>query len=160
MAAQIIPSDTPGAREAGAVAFIDRALSGFYGAHRAEFLADYEAFAQRSRGDRPLRNSRRELRLSRPARQARARDGRPLLRSRPRCMIAECHTTSLPVESNSVSIDPELKDAWGLPAMRATYRDHPHDLATSGRGQPTMTIQALAFRAGEHIAQFAKRGEI
>jgi choline dehydrogenase-like flavoprotein len=31
---------------------------------------------------------------------------------------------------------------------------------TSGRGQPTMTIQALAFRAGEHIAQFAKRGEI
>ena len=31
---------------------------------------------------------------------------------------------------------------------------------TSGRGQPTMTIQALAFRAGEHIAGFAKRGEI
>ena len=33
-------------------------------------------------------------------------------------------------------------------------------LVTSGRGQPTMTIQALAFRAGEHIARFAKRGEI
>ena len=33
-------------------------------------------------------------------------------------------------------------------------------LVTSGRGQPTMTIQALAFRAGEHIAGFAKRGEI
>ena len=33
-------------------------------------------------------------------------------------------------------------------------------LVTSGRGQPTMTIQALAFRAGEHIAHFAKRGEI
>jgi choline dehydrogenase-like flavoprotein len=31
---------------------------------------------------------------------------------------------------------------------------------TSGRGQPTMTIQALAFRAGEHIARFAKRSEI
>jgi choline dehydrogenase-like flavoprotein len=31
---------------------------------------------------------------------------------------------------------------------------------TSGRGQPTMTIQALAFRAGEHIARFARRGEI
>jgi choline dehydrogenase-like flavoprotein len=31
---------------------------------------------------------------------------------------------------------------------------------TSGRGQPTMTIQALAFRAGEHIARFAKQGEI
>jgi choline dehydrogenase-like flavoprotein len=33
-------------------------------------------------------------------------------------------------------------------------------LVTSGRGQPTMTIQALAFRAGEHIAAFARRGEI
>ena len=31
---------------------------------------------------------------------------------------------------------------------------------TSGRGQPTLTIQALAFRAADHIAQFAKRGEI
>jgi choline dehydrogenase-like flavoprotein len=31
---------------------------------------------------------------------------------------------------------------------------------TSGRGQPTMTIQALAFRAAEHIARYAKRGEI
>jgi choline dehydrogenase-like flavoprotein len=31
---------------------------------------------------------------------------------------------------------------------------------TSGRGQPTMTIQALAFRAGEHIAGFARRREI
>jgi choline dehydrogenase-like flavoprotein len=33
-------------------------------------------------------------------------------------------------------------------------------LVTCGRGQPTMTIQALAFRAGEHIAAFAQRGEI
>ncbi|HEY2163729.1 MAG TPA: GMC family oxidoreductase, partial [Gemmatimonadaceae bacterium] len=33
-------------------------------------------------------------------------------------------------------------------------------LVTSGRGQPTMTIQALAFRAGDNIAQFAKRREI
>lgn len=33
-------------------------------------------------------------------------------------------------------------------------------LVTSGRGQPTMTIQALAFRAGDNIAKFAKRGEI
>jgi hypothetical protein len=28
------------------------------------------------------------------------------------------------------------------------------------RGQPTMTIQALAFRAGDHFSQFAKRNEI
>jgi choline dehydrogenase-like flavoprotein len=141
------------------------------------------------------------------------------------------HTTSLPVESNSVSLDPTVKDGWGRPALRVTYRDHPDDLATmrflqdrsvelleaagarrvwrypvtestiaahllgtcrmgddprtsvvdryhrahdvrnlficdgssfvtSGRGQPTMTIQALAFRASEHIARFAQRGEI
>src|SRR5713101_5449343 len=27
------------------------------------------------------------------------------------------HTTCLPLESNSISLDPEVKDAWGLPAM-------------------------------------------
>jgi choline dehydrogenase-like flavoprotein len=31
---------------------------------------------------------------------------------------------------------------------------------TSGRGQPTCTIQALAYRAGERIADSARRGEI
>ena len=148
-----------------------------------------------------------------------------------RSMVLFCHGTSLPVESNSVSLDPDLKDAWGLPAIRTTYRDHPDDLATarflqergaevldaagaqrvirapvtesnfavhllgtcrmgndpahsivdrfhrthdirnlflcdgsslvtSGRGQPTMTIQALAFRAAHHIGEFARRGEI
>lgn len=33
-------------------------------------------------------------------------------------------------------------------------------LVTSGRGQPTMTIMALAFRAAEHIAAAAKANEI
>lgn len=33
-------------------------------------------------------------------------------------------------------------------------------LVTSGRGQPTMTIQALAFRAAEHVGEAANRGEI
>jgi choline dehydrogenase-like flavoprotein len=149
----------------------------------------------------------------------------------PRSMQAASHGTSLPLETNSVELDPELKDAWGMPAMRVTYQDHPDDLATmrflqarateimeaagavkvtnaavmpqtgslhllgtcrmgndpaksvidryhrthdirnlflcdgsslvtSGRGQPTLTIQALAFRAAEHIAGFARRGEI
>jgi choline dehydrogenase-like flavoprotein len=148
-----------------------------------------------------------------------------------RSMFFGCHGTSLPLEANSVSIDPTLKDAWGLPAMRVTYKDHPDDLknaeflrskamqlaeaagarkawpepvvpqtnsvhllgtcrmgndartsvidrfhrthdvknlficdgsslVTSTRGQPTMTIMALAFRAGENIAAFARRGEI
>jgi len=33
-------------------------------------------------------------------------------------------------------------------------------LVTSTRGQPTETICALAFRAGEKIGEFARRGEI
>jgi choline dehydrogenase-like flavoprotein len=153
------------------------------------------------------------------------------LRTFPRTMLAQGHTTSLPVEANGVSLDPALKDAWGMPAMRCTYKDHPDDLkfavwlqdraaeilaaagaleiwrvgiaestmgvhllgtcrmgndpqhsvvdrfhrthdipnlflcdgssfVTSGRGQPTMTIQALAFRAAEHIAGFAHRNDI
>ena len=141
------------------------------------------------------------------------------------------HGTSLPLETNSFSLDPEVKDAWGLPALRMTYKDHPDDvklanwlnsramelleaagakqkwnypigetqfgvhllgtcrmgnepktsvinpdhrthdvknlflcdgssLVTSGRGQPTMTIEALAFRAADRITALAKRGEI
>lgn len=141
------------------------------------------------------------------------------------------HTTSLPVESNNVSLDPVVKDRWGRPALRVTYRDHADDLGTmqfmqdrslelleaagaeeiwappvvpqtvgahllgtcrmgddpgesvvdrfhrthdvrnlficdgssfvtSGRGQPTMTIQALAFRAADHITRFARNGEV
>ena len=154
-----------------------------------------------------------------------------LLEAMPRAMTVATHGTSLPLETNRVDLDPTLKDAWGLPALRVTYRDHPDDLAmtrflqergmeimaaagaqeawkgpvaegtgsphllgtarmgndpktsvvdkyhrthdipnlfvcdgssfvTSGRGQPTMTIMALAFRAGDHIARMAKRGEV
>ncbi len=149
----------------------------------------------------------------------------------PRSMMSTAHCTSLAVETNSVSLDPQLKDAWGIPAIRVTYKDHPDDLATaqflqdrayeimqaagarhvwraarrlgrggvhllgtcrmgndpassvvdkyhrthdvrnlflcdgssfvtSGRGQPTMTIQALAFRAADHLGRFARRNEI
>jgi gluconate 2-dehydrogenase gamma chain len=43
---QIIPTDQdPGAREAGVVYFIDKALGGFFAAHRREFLADCDEFA-------------------------------------------------------------------------------------------------------------------
>jgi choline dehydrogenase-like flavoprotein len=142
-----------------------------------------------------------------------------------------CHATSLPVETNNFTLDPEVKDAWGFPALRMTFRDHPNDLkmmawmrdramevmdaagaktkwampieeqqfavhllgtcrmgnnpktsvinsdhrthdvhnlflcdgsslVTSGRGQPTMTIEALAFRAADRITDLAKRGEL
>jgi choline dehydrogenase-like flavoprotein len=33
-------------------------------------------------------------------------------------------------------------------------------LVTSGRNQPTATIQALAYRAGDRITALAKRGEV
>jgi choline dehydrogenase-like flavoprotein len=33
-------------------------------------------------------------------------------------------------------------------------------MVTSGRGQPTQTIEALAFRAGDYISRFARAGEI
>jgi len=148
-----------------------------------------------------------------------------------RTMRIGCHGTSLPVEANSFSLDSELRDAWGLPALRMTYKNHPDDLkleawqvgralellaaagalkiwhdpieednfafhllgtcrmgndpktsvinpdhrthdvknlflcdgsslVTSGRGQPTMTIEALAFRAADRITALAKRGEV
>ncbi len=149
----------------------------------------------------------------------------------PRTVEILCHGTSLPVANNSFSLDPDVKDAWGLPALRMTYKDHPDDLklsnwlnvraaqlldaagaqkvwsypaqeqefsvhllgtcrmgndpktsvinsdhrthdvknlflcdgssfVTSGRGQPTMTIEALAFRAADRITALAKRGEL
>ncbi|HEX7089867.1 MAG TPA: GMC family oxidoreductase [Longimicrobiales bacterium] len=148
-----------------------------------------------------------------------------------RTVEIHAHTTSLPLESNNIALDATVKDRFGRPVIRVTYRDHPDDLATmrflqdrakelleaagarriwttpvtetstgvhllgtcrmgddpresvvdryhrahdvpnlficdgssfvtSGRGQPTMTIQALAFRAAEHIARLARRGEI
>ena len=142
------------------------------------------------------------------------------------------HTSQLPVATNRVTIDPELTDAWGVPAISITFKEHEHDMrlykhfqdkgrelleaagakkvppgqindapgsavhllgtarmgndprtsvvdkyhrahdvknlfivdgssfVTSGRWQPTMTIQALAFRAADHIAEFARKGEI
>jgi len=146
-------------------------------------------------------------------------------------MTLECSTTSVPVETNDITLDPQLKDRYGRPALRVTYHDHAHDLAmakflqdkavqileaagaqkvwtspvepqrigahllgtcrmgedprasvidrfhrshdvknlficdgssmvSSGRGQPTMTIMALAFRAADHIAAAARRGEV
>jgi len=149
-----------------------------------------------------------------------------------RSVVGFGHSTSLAVEQNSITLDDDVKDAWGLPSIRVTYKDHPNDIrleefmrdraeemlkaagaltttplpvgdepgagfhllgtcrmgtdpatsvvnpshrahdvpnlflvdgssfVTGGRGQPTMTIQALAFRAGEHIAAAAKRGEL
>ena len=186
--------------------------------------------SRRWKGEGPLQNGMglSDVRLHEALGEEFARS---LARQFTRTMFFGTHGTSLPLETNSVSIDPSLKDAWGLPCMRITYQDHPDDLktaeflgakaleiaqaagalktwptpvapqtqsvhmlgtcrmgndpkssvidrfhrahdvrnlficdgsslVTSTRGQPTETICALAFRAGEKIAEFAKRGEI
>jgi choline dehydrogenase-like flavoprotein len=46
-----------------------------------------------------------------------------------RTMTLLAHTTSLPQEKNTITLDPEVKDAWGLPAVRVTFDHHPDDLA-------------------------------
>ena len=143
-------------------------------------------------------------------------------------LLSYAHTTSLPVPTNAVDLDPDVTDAWGLPAMRTTFKEHAHDMrmyahfqtlgrelltaagataihdqpisedpgftvhllgtarmgndpstsvvdkyhrahdvpnlyvvdgssfVTSGRGQPTLTIQALAFRAAHFMAEAAR----
>jgi choline dehydrogenase-like flavoprotein len=46
-----------------------------------------------------------------------------------RSMSLLAHTSSLAQWNNSVSLDPDTKDAWGLPALRITSDYHPDDLA-------------------------------
>ena len=146
-------------------------------------------------------------------------------------MNISCFVTQLPLETNRVDLDPDVKDEWGLPAMRITSQSHPDDLknaefftqksveileaagakkvwaspvrdsrggahnrgtcrmgndaktsvvdkyhrahdvpnlyvvdgsnfVTGGRNHPTLTIQALAFRAADHLVRAAKKGDL
>ncbi|MGD0134907.1 MAG: GMC family oxidoreductase [Bryobacteraceae bacterium] len=45
-------------------------------------------------------------------------------------MTVLAHISSLPQLRNSISLDPDLKDAWGLPAMRVTFDFHLDDVKT------------------------------
>ena len=47
-----------------------------------------------------------------------------------RTMMLMAHTSSLAQEKSTITLDPDVKDAWGLPAVRVTYDYHPDDLAT------------------------------
>jgi choline dehydrogenase-like flavoprotein len=38
------------------------------------------------------------------------------------------HMSCLAREQNSISLDPAMKDAWGMPAIRVTFQNHPDDL--------------------------------
>ena len=42
-------------------------------------------------------------------------------------MNINCFVTQLPLETNRVDLDPDVKDDWGLPAMRITSTSHPDD---------------------------------
>jgi len=146
-------------------------------------------------------------------------------------MNISCFVTQLPLETNRVDLDPDVKDDWGLPAMRITTQSHADDIknmefftqksveileaagakkvwaspvrdgrggahnrgtcrmgndpktsvvdkfhrahdvpnlfvvdgsnfVTGGRNHPTLTIQALAFRAAEHLVRAAKKGDL
>ena len=45
-----------------------------------------------------------------------------------RNMILSNFVTQLPLEANRVNLKPDLKDAWGLPAMRITMAGQPDDI--------------------------------
>ena len=40
------------------------------------------------------------------------------------------HTSCLALEQNSISLDDQVKDAWGMPAIRVTFKNHPDDIKT------------------------------
>ena len=48
------------------------------------------------------------------------------------------HTTSLPLASNNVTLDPEVKDKWGRPALRTTFLEA---LCESGSDLVILPIQ-------------------
>ena len=43
-------------------------------------------------------------------------------------MSISCFTTQMPLITNYVDLDPDVKDEWGLPAMRITSTSHPDDM--------------------------------
>jgi choline dehydrogenase-like flavoprotein len=45
-----------------------------------------------------------------------------------RTMTMQAHVSCLPVHTNSISLDPTMKDDWGLPALRVTYDSHPDNI--------------------------------
>ncbi len=51
-----------------------------------------------------------------------------LARNFTRTMTILNHGTCLAMPKNTITLDPEVRDAWGLPAMRVTFQNHPDDL--------------------------------
>jgi choline dehydrogenase-like flavoprotein len=58
-------------------------------------------------------------------------DFKDYLRTFPRTSSVLLVGEDLPMESNRVDLDPEVRDDYGLPVPRMTHRQHPNDLAMS-----------------------------
>jgi len=43
-------------------------------------------------------------------------------------MTITCFVAQMPLKTNLVDLDPDVKDDWGLPAMRITSTSHPDDI--------------------------------
>ncbi|MGH7822335.1 MAG: GMC oxidoreductase, partial [Candidatus Binatia bacterium] len=56
-------------------------------------------------------------------------DLKRFLRGFPHTVFVRALLEDLPMESNRVELDPEQKDAHGLPVARITHRNHPNDVA-------------------------------
>jgi choline dehydrogenase-like flavoprotein len=51
------------------------------------------------------------------------------LKTFPRAISLAAFVEDLPMQSNSIDLDPVVKDSYGLPVPRITHRQHPNDLA-------------------------------
>jgi gluconate 2-dehydrogenase alpha chain len=56
----------------------------------------------------------------------------------------------LPQATNRIDLDPNVRDAWGLPAGRVTYAPHRHELVASAHAAPLH--EALMIDAGAQAA--------
>jgi choline dehydrogenase-like flavoprotein len=79
-------------------------------------------------------------------------------------MNVSTYCTALALESNNITLDPEVKDAWGLPAMRVTYKDHPDDLKTRQffveRGLELLEAAGAVKKWGTPVRELTSSGHL
>lgn len=69
---------------------------------------------------------------------------------RRRLWVLTMQGEDLPQPSNRIDLDPDVRDAWGLPAGRVTYSPHRHELAASAYAAPIH--EAVLTDAGAEVA--------
>lgn len=70
-----------------------------------------------------------------------------------RTMSLLSHTPCIPVERNTVSLDPQVRDAWGLPASRITFDQHPDDMKNM-RWMQDRQVEILQAAGARRIWRF------